>query len=299
MPIITAIAPAKQGGATTLAAHLAHALALTGLETLLIDLNPNLQTSYRFGCIRHHEELSSSSLFKCAVNNTKFDPNAVVCGIRRSLHLLPAAIDLPQVLAELDKRSVKDPDYLIVPLVSQLSVSFDAVIIDCAPDLNIASRNALTAASQIMSPVHSVSAVLRLRELMLSALNIELAGSWGAVLSHLSPTNKHEELLLRDQLLLTFEELAYSYNRSFTVAEERPNLSFDIFKAAISRSKLLAMWTGRDATVFDNMRDHLNDNEVARQFMTLAEEVSSQLLKGRSANRPQLSIQPQTVRKQG
>jgi chromosome partitioning protein len=178
VPVIT-IASLKGGvGKTTTAIHLAHALALQGHQTLLVDSDPSRHTS-RFFLPRRDTEHSHSksesqpsggirNLLK-PIEELRIEhnqhgltlkgvpPNTIRYNVREHLDLIPAT----EFLADLsihsphDKNSGAKIDYYLADALAVLSEVYEYIVIDTGPLLNTITRNALRAASLIVLPIDS------------------------------------------------------------------------------------------------------------------------------------------------
>ncbi len=149
--MVVAIANQKGGvGKTTTAINLAAALSLRGKQTLLIDLDPQGNSTLSF-VQRGKMTLSAYEAFAnpdCAL------ADVIVPAERQdNLSVVPARISLAKLearlIGELDAHfRLKD---LLAPLVSQYSY----VVIDCPPTLGLLTVNALVAATHLLIPIQS------------------------------------------------------------------------------------------------------------------------------------------------
>lgn len=144
--ITLALANRKGGvGKTTISVNLSAAIAREGRPTLLIDLDPQMQTSQSLGVFDVNRAASSGAVL---VHDT--DPASAIIGVKENLALIPAHPDmtaLPGALA-----TEHDRDTLLARALSSLE-GFAYCVIDCPPSLDVLSANGLVAADYVLIPV--------------------------------------------------------------------------------------------------------------------------------------------------
>lgn len=150
---IIAIANQKGGvGKTTTTINLGAALAERGKKVLLIDLDPQGNTSTGLGVPGGSRKATSYDLLLGEVPPT---PQAIVTtGV--DMWLVPANTDLASADIELhahEKRSFLLHDALRNPLY--VNEKFDFVLIDCPPSLNLLTVNAMVAANSVLVPLQA------------------------------------------------------------------------------------------------------------------------------------------------
>ncbi len=143
-----AIANQKGGeGKTTTALNLSHGLAINLYKTLLIDMDPQANST---GVFLEPEDknpdMSDIFLNKQDINQTiqttKYD----------NLSLLPSKISLAEV--EFGSLNVEAP-YILRDALSKMEEKFDFVVIDCPPSLSILTINALVASQRAIIPLQA------------------------------------------------------------------------------------------------------------------------------------------------
>jgi chromosome partitioning protein len=147
---VFAIANQKGGvGKTTTSINLAACLASAGRKTLVIDLDPQSNTTTGFGVDPHRVGLS---IYELLVNDSvkvadviKADP------MRPNLSLLPAKVDL--YAADIELVYLDQREYRLKRILDSLRGEYDFVMIDCPPSLGLLTVNALTAANGVILPL--------------------------------------------------------------------------------------------------------------------------------------------------
>lgn len=134
-------------GKTTTCVNLAAALGAKGKTTLLVDVDPQGNSTSGVGVDKTDIEYSTYDIL---INKVPARAIMQETGFK-NLFLLPANMNLAG--AELELAESEDRFYALKKAISPLSVDFDFIIIDCPPSLGLLSLNALTASDTLIVPL--------------------------------------------------------------------------------------------------------------------------------------------------
>lgn len=145
---VIAIANQKGGvGKTTTSVNLSACLADLGKRVLLIDLDPQGNSTSGFG---FDKTKIKKSIYDVLVNDTPIEGVILQTKVE-NLMLLPATIQLAG--AEIELVSIMSRETKLKRVLDKVKYNYDYVIIDCPPSLGLLTINSLTAANSVLVPI--------------------------------------------------------------------------------------------------------------------------------------------------
>ena len=147
---IIAVANQKGGvGKSTTAINLSSCLSEKGKKVLLIDMDPQANSTSGFG------------IQKDDIKFTVYDVIMGECGVKEAVYsleypqmdIIPAVTDLAG--SEVELIEYEEKEYRLKDAVDLIKDNYDYVFIDCPPSLNMLTINSLTAADSILIPMQA------------------------------------------------------------------------------------------------------------------------------------------------
>lgn len=209
MSHIFAIANQKGGvGKTTTTVNLAASLARMNKNVLLVDLDPQGNATMGSGIEKNDLDVS---VYDLLVQQALLE-NIVLKTPVAGFDLLPANSDL--TAAEVELLDKEGRDHRLRDILTQSNVTYDYILIDCPPSLNMLTINALVAADGVLIPMQceyyaleGLSALSETVQAVAAALNPGLSIE-GIVRTMYDPRNKLSQEV-SDQLIEYFGDTVY------------------------------------------------------------------------------------------
>lgn len=148
MSRIIAIANQKGGvGKTTTSINLSAALAEEGKRVLVIDTDPQGNTTSGLGVEKSEVENSVYELIlgECTISE------CIMKDVYPNLSLIPANVNL--AAAEIELIGVEDQNFVLKNEIEKVKSNYDYILIDCPPSLSVLTVNAMTTADSVLVPI--------------------------------------------------------------------------------------------------------------------------------------------------
>ncbi len=249
MDRIIAIANQKGGvGKSTTAINLSACLAEKGKKVLVIDMDPQGNTTSGLGV---DKESLENTVYELILGEAGVKDCIIELPIE-NLSIIPSNVNLAG--AEIELIGMEEKEYILKNAIDQVKDAYDFILIDCPPSLNLLTINAMTTAKSVLVPIQCEYYALEgLAQLMHT---IELVHD-----------RLNEELVIEGVVFTMYDART---NLSLQVVENvKDNLQQMIYKTIIPRNVRLAEAPSHGLPI--NLYDSRSTG--AESYRLLAEEV--------------------------
>ncbi len=251
MSKVYAITNQKGGvGKTTTTINLSAYLAAAGRRVLLIDLDPQANSSTGMGI----QQPVQRSIYDVLVKTGVSLHDVAVENTRPNLTIIPSAVDLAG--AEIELVDFPEREYRLKRAIDPVRRNFDYILIDCPPSLGLLTLNALTAADGVLVP-------MQCEYLPLEGLS-QLLNSVKLVRQRFNPT-----LEIGGVILTMFDPRTRLATE--VVREIRTHFPREVFQTVIGRNVRLSEAPSHGETILE----YDPNSPGALAYRALAEEVIS------------------------
>jgi chromosome partitioning protein len=251
MSRIMAVANQKGGvGKTTTAINLASCLAVAEQKTLLVDIDPQANSSSGLGCYCEESDITIYEVLIGGANPAE----AIVPTMIPYLNLLPSSVRL--VGAEVELVPMVAREHKLKEALLPIKNEYDYIIVDCPPSLGLLTLNTLTAADSVIIPIQCEYYALEGMGQLLNSITL--------VQKHLNP-----HLAIEGVLLTMYDG---RLNLSRQVADEaRKYFPDKVYATTICRNVRLseAPSFGKPIVKYDIL------STGAQNYLSLAKEILS------------------------
>ena len=246
---IIAVANQKGGvGKTTTSINLSACLAEVGQRVLVVDVDPQGNTTSGFGVDKNNVE---NTIYELMLGECTID-ECIIKNVIDNLDVMPSNVNLSG--AEIDLIGIEDREYILQKEINKVRDNYDFVIVDCPPSLTMLTVNAMTACDTVLVPIQCEYYALEGLSQLIHTINL--------VKKRLNPTLEMEGVV--------FTMYDARTNLSLQVVENvKENLKQTIYKTIIPRNIRLAEAPSHGMPI--NLYD--SKSAGAESYRLIAEEV--------------------------
>lgn len=145
---IIAVANQKGGvGKTTTSINLSACIAAKGKKVLVIDIDPQGNTTSGYGVEKNDLE---NTIYELMLGDCSIE-DCIIKNVIDNVSILPSNVNL--AAAEIELIGVEKKEYILKNEVDWVKDRYDYIIIDCPPSLSFLTINAMTTANSVLVPI--------------------------------------------------------------------------------------------------------------------------------------------------
>jgi chromosome partitioning protein len=235
-------------GKTTTSINLSASLAALGQKVLVVDMDPQGNTTSGLGVDKDNQE---NTVYELLLGESTVN-DCIIKEIFENLSIIPSNVNLAG--AEIELINIEEKEYLLKKALDEVKESYDFILIDCPPSLNMLTINSMCAGNTVLVPIQCEYYALEGLTQLMHTIDL--------VKSRLNP-----ELEMEGVVFTMYDART---NLSLQVVENvKSNLNQNIYKSIIPRNVRLAEAPsyGMPITVYDPK------STGAEAYRLLAEEV--------------------------
>lgn len=246
---IIAIANQKGGvGKTTTSINLSACIAAKGKKVLVIDIDPQGNTTSGYGIEKNELE---NTIYELILGDCSIE-DCILKEVFPNISILPSNVNL--AAAEIELIGVEKKEYILKNEVDWVKDKYDFIIIDCPPSLSLLTVNAMTTADSVLVPIQCEYYALEGLSQLIHTVNL--------VKERLNPE------LDMDGVVFTMYDSRTNLSAQ-VVDNVKSHLNQNVYKTLIPRNIRLAEAPSYGKPI--NMYDPKSAG--AESYMSLAEEV--------------------------
>lgn len=246
---VIAIANQKGGvGKTTTSINLSASLAAKGKKVLVVDTDPQGNTTSGFGVDKNDVENTVYELLlgECSVRE------AIIKDVVPGVSIIPSNVNL--AAAEIELIGIDKKEYILKNEIDWVRADYDYIVIDCPPSLSMLTINAMTTADSVLVPIQCEFYALEGLSQLIHTINL--------VKERLSPD------LAMEGIVFTMYDSRTNLSEQ-VVENVKENIEYKVFNTMIPRNIRLAEAPsyGQPISMYDPK------SAGAEAYMNLADEI--------------------------
>ena len=246
---VIAIANQKGGvGKTTTSINLSASLAAKGKKVLVVDTDPQGNTTSGFGVDKNDVENTVYELLlgECSVRE------AIIKDVVPGVSIIPSNVNL--AAAEIELIGIDKKEFILKNEIDWIRADYDYIMIDCPPSLSMLTINAMTTADSVLVPIQCEFYALEGLSQLIHTINL--------VKERLSPD------LAMEGIVFTMYDSRTNLSEQ-VVENVKENIEYKVFNTMIPRNIRLAEAPsyGQPISMYDPK------SAGAEAYMNLADEI--------------------------